>query len=457
MNSFLKKLYIPVEKFVSQTGRCMKPALGIVFILIFESIELPAQATYSDSKKTGEDPIHDIDTSASNPGLLERDNLTGDWGGGRGWLKEHGIILKPTLSQFYQGLTKGEGNHAFEYGAKADILLHADLDKLGLWKGLSLTVHAEYNFGNSVNGTAGVVVPVNSALYVPGMEGADAFDFSSVYLMQKFGSAFSLMVGKVNLVDLAANRPFMGGAGINAWWNATFAVPPSGTVPPYLFGALLTVKTKSLTYGFWIYDPVSVVNKSGFEEPFASGTTFRGTVDIPVTIAGRTGHQGFVALYSTMNGTDLEGLSDIIVLPPPPGTIGIKNSRYYFAYSFDQYLYRSALNPKEGIGIFGQFGISDGNPNPLHWSAFGGISGKGLIPGRSRDNWGAGYYYYAFSKFYKGSVEAIEPISDEQAFEVFYDFSFTPWLVLGANLQVIEPAAANTNAVFVGFRMVINL
>ncbi len=34
---------------------------------------------------------------------LVRDTLTGDWGGGRTWLQDHGIRLEPRLSQFYQG------------------------------------------------------------------------------------------------------------------------------------------------------------------------------------------------------------------------------------------------------------------------------------------------------------------------------------------------------------------
>jgi porin len=115
--------------------------------------------------------------------------------------------------------------------------------------------------------------------------------------------------GKINIIDIAASSPFRGGAGIDAFWNTVFAATPSG----------------------------SVVNKSGFEEPFTDGVTFRGSVEFPVAIAGRRGHQGFVALYSTKSGTDLEGLDDILI-PPFPETVDTKNNRYYFAYSFDQYL-----------------------------------------------------------------------------------------------------------------------
>ncbi len=223
--------------------------------------------------------------------------LTGDWGGGRTWLKGHGITIAPRLTQFLQGLVSGDAEHGFDYGAKADLLLNTDLSKIGLWNGLSMTVHAEYNFGQSLNGRAGTIASVNTALQFPGMEGAEAFDFSSVYLTQKFGNSTSLALGKINVIDLAASKPFMGGAGIDAFWNIAFAAPPSGTIPPYLLGAILNVRTKPAIFGLWIYDPNSAVNKTGLEEPFNDGVTIRMTVDFPVIIAGRSGHQGVAASY----------------------------------------------------------------------------------------------------------------------------------------------------------------
>jgi porin len=147
----------------------------------------------------------------------------------------------------------------------------------------------------------------------------------------------------------------------------------------------------------------------------------------------------------------LETLDDI----PLSSYSSVKNSRYYFAYTFDQYLYRSKDNPKEGIGMFGQFGISDGNPNKLHWLAFGGVGGTGLIPGRSRDNWGVGYYYAALADGLKDLPPPAPKIRDEQGWEIFYNFSVTPWLVLGADLQIVRPGITSDTAVFAGLRTVI--
>jgi porin len=388
------------------------------------------------------------------PSWLDRDTLTGDWGGARTWLQDHGITLKPRLTQFYQGLAAGDGEHGFRYGGKLDLLLNADLSKLGLWDGLSMTVHGEYNFGNSVNGRGGTAALVNTALYFPGILGTAANDLSSVYFQQRFGDSVSLVLGKINMIDIAGGRPFAGGAGIDSFWNIVFTATPSGTVPPYLFGALLSVRTEPATFGLWVYDPDDVVNRTGFEKPFAHGVTVRGSVEFPVTIAGRGGHQGLVALYSNQPGTDLADLDGIIIPPFPPGS-PVKNTRYYFAYTFDQYLYQSQANPKEGVGLFGQFGISDGNPNRLYWSAHVGVGGTGLIPGRSRDNWGVGVYYAAISSDLKDSLAPIQKIRDEQGTEIFYNFAVTPWLTVGADVQIISPSLGKTTAVFPGLRTVI--
>ncbi len=385
---------------------------------------------------------------------LERDTLTGDWAGNRLWLKEHGITISPRLTQFYQGLSAGDGDRDFKYGGKLDVLFNADLGKLGFWDGLSVTVHGEYNYGDSVNGIGGVVSPPNTALLFPGLDGADAFDLSSVYFQQKFNDSVTLLVGKINMIDLAGMKPFNGGSGINSFWNLTFAAPPSGAVPPYLFGALLSVRTQPATFGLWVYDPVSVVNKTGFEEPFANGVSIRGSVDFPVTIGGLSGRQGFSALYSTQPGTDLSDTGDIFLPPFPPGDPSIKDGRYHFSYSFDQALYRVSKDSKEGFGIFGQFGISDGNPNKLYWSALVGISGTGLlIPGRSEDNWGIAYYYNAPSRDLKETLPLLT-IEDEQGVEVFYNFAATPWMTVGADLQIIAPTLGEDTVVVTGLRSV---
>ena len=394
------------------------------------------------------------DTAVQAPAAAWADTLGGDWGGSRPWLQQRGMRVDARLTQFVQGLAAGDADTGAPYGGKADLLFNADLSRMGLWDGLAMTVHAEVNFGRSVNGQGGVAIPVNTALEFPGIDGSDAYDLSSVFFTQRFGDSASVVFGKVNMIDMAQTRDFMGGAGIDAFWNLTFTAPPSGTVPPYLFGVLARFPTEAATYHLWVYDPVSMANKSVFDDPFGAGVNIRGTVEFPVTIGGLPGHQGFTALYSTQDGTDLASLDGIHLPSPVPGTVQIKDSRYYFAWIFDQQLYRAPGSATEGFGLFGQLGVSDGNPNGLRWSLLTGIGGKGLIPGRSKDNWGIGYYYDGFSQDLKNALAPAQVLRDEQGLELFYNFVLTSWSVLGFDLQVIRPALASATAVIPGMRMV---
>lgn len=144
----------------------------------------------------------------------ERQTLTGDWAGARTRLEEKGITVRSRLSQFVQGINAGEGAPDYAYGGKLDFMVRSDFEKLGFWRGLSLTAKAEYNFGDSMNARGGTMVPVNTALAFPGIEGADALDISSFYFTQTFGTNASLVFGKINMFDAAASKRFAGGSEI---------------------------------------------------------------------------------------------------------------------------------------------------------------------------------------------------------------------------------------------------
>lgn len=414
----------------------------------------PAAPSGVDAAPPSAAPV--VSTSPAPPSaadLWTRPTLTGDWFGARPWLKDHGFTIKPRVTQFYQGLTSGDGDHGFEYGGKADLLLSVDLAKLGLWDGFSLAVHAEQNFGRSANGRGGTLLPVNTALLFPGIEGDEASDITNVSFTQKFGGSVVLTAGKINMVDVAAGAPFKGGAGIDAFQNVAFAAPPSGIVPPYILGAIINVRTEPATFTFMVFDPVSAVNQSGLDEPFSQGVTFRASIDVPVMIAGRVGHQGFSAAYSTQDGTDLADLGDLIIPPLNPLPPDTKDHRYHVSYSFDQYLYQPDAKSKEGVGLFGQIAVSDGNPNLLDWNAIVGLGGTGLIPGRSEDRWGVGFFYYSVNSVLKDSVDAAISIDDEAGLEIFYNAKVTPWFDVAADVQVIDPALSDREtAVFLGLR-----
>ena len=89
------------------------------------------------------------DSVTSDP---ERLTLTKDWFGLGPTLRKAGFDWRLEWSQFYQGMTQGDGDHTWRYGGHVDALVRIDLSKLGLWDGLSVTDELYWNYGDSVNG-----------------------------------------------------------------------------------------------------------------------------------------------------------------------------------------------------------------------------------------------------------------------------------------------------------------
>jgi porin len=119
-----------------------------------------------------------------------------------------------------------------------------------------------------------------------------------------------------------------------------------------------------------------------------------------------------------------------------------ENSTWAMFYSFDQYLWQPAGDPTRGIGLFFNFGATDGRANPIKYIYSAGIGGKGIVPGRPHDTFGVGWARTQFSDnfvpFLRRSLDL--GLDHEDAIEMFYNASITRWLNVSLDLQVIEPA-----------------
>jgi porin len=130
------------------------------------------------------------------------ETLTGDWFGKGAALRDAGFDFRLEWSQFYQGMTRGEGDKTWQYGGKLDALARVDLAKLGLWNGLSVTAQYNFNYGHDVNGVGGAIGQVNTALAFPGIEGAARSDMMALYVAQRFGDLVSVSLGKLNMIEV---------------------------------------------------------------------------------------------------------------------------------------------------------------------------------------------------------------------------------------------------------------
>ena len=373
------------------------------------------------------------DSTANDSGAFwSRSTLTGDWGGSRSDLAKKGVTFDISLTQAAMGVINGGKDTGWDYGGRGNLTLNIDTQKIGLWPGGFFMLEAEGNFGNDVNFNTGALMPVNSSQFYP-MAGSDQLNIPAMVFTQFFSDYAAVFVGKLDITSGDVNE-FAHGKGDRQFFNLALNFNP---VP------LLAAPYSTLSAGFTLIpakDPNSAVisvmaissdgraNNSGFDTLFKGNTTYAAEGRIKTDFFGLTGHQLIGAMYSTKEFASLEQNLRFII---ENRAIEKKENSWCFYYNFDQYVYEPKKGSGRGVGIFGRFGLSDGNPNPMHHFYSIGIGGKGVIPERDLDGFGAGFYYIDISNpKFTGPLATTEFLRDEYGAEAYYNFAITPWMKL---------------------------
>jgi porin len=104
-------------------------------------------------------------------------------------------------------------------------------------------------------------------------------------------------------------------------------------------------------------------------------------------------------------------------------------------------------------GIFGQFGLSDGNPNPILYTTNVGVAARGMR-GRRLDSMGLGFFYVGLSDEYKQLAAPILPQQNESGVELFYNYAISPSSRITTDLQIATPSTRQFDTVIIpGFRI----
>jgi porin len=442
--------------------------MKIPFLSIFFIILSLTPVAGQESEETQVNYSMDTTFAESDKKLKERNTLTGNWGGLRTKLKDKGLIFKGSFTNFYQGMVSGEGDNGFEFGSKFAFTTILNGEKIGLWKGFFAIARMEYNMGESVNSRGGTLLPVNTALAYPGMEGADRWDMN-FYFIQFLSKTDKVVFGKINNIDLSNFSSFGGGLGLKNFYHQALVSPPNAITVPYVFGAYYMSSNEKRDLTLAVYDSNNRVNKMGFEGLFEDGVTFFGSFDLVTNFFGKKGKQGILGAYSTKDVRNTDDIEDFF--PPNGNFIGEKGNRWVLTYFFEQALYQNSDNPKQSFGLFGQFGFTDGVGSLSDLYMVLGLGGDSPIDKRPYDKWGIGYFNYSLSDGVSEldipSIPGIYPgltmSNGESGFEVFYEAWLTRWISLGLDYQYVSPGiesvqgVSNTGVSFLGFRSMIRL
>jgi porin len=385
---------------------------------------------------------------ADGSSILGQDSLFNTPGGLKESLMEAGITLDVWVTEFGQGIISGDGEKGIEWGGKGDILAGFDGQKLGLWEGLSVSVHHEVNWGDDANNRGdGSIIPVNTALAFPRLGGED--HETSVTVTQALGERLTISAGKFNMLDAAAKTPIMGGGGWETFMNTALAAPISGVTPPYIAGAIASYRTDPAIFTLMVYDPRNAEDFDVIRTLYEEGVTTSISVTVPTKFGGRSGFYSLRGVYSSADGLDLASIPQLI-LPPEAQDIEQKDGYLFGSIAAQQYLWQDPDNPQVGWGVFGLFGLSDGNPNPIAWSALAGLGGTGGFYSEF-DRWGIAYFHYEMSGDLKDGLEEVGlGLEDESGIEAYYNLALAPWLRVSADVQWIDPATPSSENAVIG-------
>jgi len=184
----------------------------------------------SDSEKTNTPP----EKAKVSAGLLPvpdysadfwtREYLTGDWGGARTSLADHGVQLGVLWDQYVQGVADGGRERTTKYGGTVDYTVNLDLMKMNVLPGALIKFRAESRYGRSVNGDAGPIFPVNTDAFFPLTSKLDAdvpFTITDLNYTQFLSQHLGVFFGKLDTLDADLNEF---ASGQHAWrWDRLVA------------------------------------------------------------------------------------------------------------------------------------------------------------------------------------------------------------------------------------------
>jgi len=373
--------------------------------------------------------------------FFDRSTLTGDWGGARNDLASKGVTFDANLTQIEQGVVSGGKNGSWEYGGRGDLTTKLDTQKLGLWPGGFLNVELEWNWNDSVNLKTGALNSVNTNQLFPIPTG-DNVALPDVSFMQFLSRYIGLFAGKLQTVSNGDMNEFAHGKGDTQFLNLAFNLNPTLLTVPYSTlgaGAILlpTADPNQLIMNFSVMSATGSASTAGFDD--LNGAIFVGQGRVRTDFFGMTGHQLVGGLYSNKKYTSIDQRIDI-----ENRGLAAKRDTWAVYYNFDQFLYESEKGSGKGVGLFGRFGASEGNPIPEQYFYSIGVGGKGMLPGRDYDRFGIGYYY-ASVRNPTLEINLLQPRSasflrDEWGFEAFYNLALTPWMLVTPDVQVVGPS-----------------
>jgi porin len=356
-------------------------------------------------------------------------------------LADKGISLEliytgETFGNFRGGL---DTNNAYKYQGLMDVVVTADLEKLGIGQGVFF-MNAQQMHGEGLSENYVGDFQVLSNIDAPSLTQVSEWWWEGSVLSDRF---------RVKLGRQDANADFnvvdVGGDFISSSFGFSPTIPLPTFPLPTIGASFFYDVSEDLMLKFGVFDGGFDLNEFGLseEEELFLISEFKEKFEL----GGKPGDVHAGCWYHT---GQFENLANSGKLTDPL----VKNNSYGFYAGLDQMIYQERPeddDSDEGLAIFFQYGWAPGD----RWEAqqyYGtGAVYKGLIGGRQDDLLGVGLAHVEFSRF-------LADVGTETYIELFYKMQINDRLILQPDLQFIQnPSGVEKNAIAGGLRFELSL
>lgn len=374
--------------------------------------------------------------------------LTGDWGGFRSTLREHGFEINANYTSEIFGNPTGGKKHGSVFDGLAKISLDINLEKAVGLPDATFRISGLYP-----HGTSGSMRNVGDASLFSNIDAFDSYRLVDLWVEQK------LIEGKLGIKagQMRIDDEFGVTDSAAFYVNATFGVPnppatkmPLGTYPIGALGARVRFEPFENVYGlFGVYDGnPSSGDWGGGAKRHGTDWALRsseGTLYIGEAGYQRTrGEYPFAVRLGFLHHTGT--FDDVRV-----GVTRSHNSSTSTYYVIDQNIWQKAKDSKEGLSVFLRGTMAERSTSIMSNTTQVGVTYTGLAG--SEDKLGLAFARNKFSSGQTGAPSA------ETITELSYQFPITPYLKVQPDVQYISKpggTSAYQNALVFGIRAVLD-
>jgi porin len=401
--------------------------------------------------------------------IWTRDKLTGDWGGTRTVLSDHGVDISLSLIGEALGTLSGGFHQGVSFEHRFELDIDTDLDKLAGWKG-GTTHTGFYQIGHA-NGTPAADY-VGSVSDPSNIEARPSTRLFTAWFQQNlFDDKVSLRIGQI-----AADDEFLISPTASNLINSTFGYAVLLAADQFQGGPVYPLATPGIRLQLKPTDQITflsavfagapagdncttlpqICNPHGLLFPLNGGALWM--EELQYGINQGKDDKGMPAIYKVGGWYASRGFPDQhlgltaagipVSLASPTSVSPLMDAGNWGVYMVaDQMIWRAAKGP-QNVNVFLRAGFSPSDRNLVDAYVDGGVGIKAPIPGRADDVLTLGFAYSRIgpdasaldsdTRLFTGSFF---PVRDHEiVLEADYSLQLAPWWTLQLDLQgIIHP------------------